>query len=77
MRLNNIKFSENEEPEELTVTMSVEEATWIARIAGKQRGSSPHDEIYSCLIGSFFNKMWEDGVEGAPDVIIPPIKYDD
>ena len=68
MKLNNIKFSKGEEPEEITFTVNIEEALWIAKIAGKQRGSSPHNEIYDCLAGSFFNKFWDSGISDSRHV---------
>lgn len=64
----------------VTVEMTVKEALWIARIAGEQRGNSPHHEIYSCLVGDVFNRFWDDGVADAArdyPFEIPPIRYDD
>jgi hypothetical protein len=68
MKLENIRFSDGEngaEPEKITVTMTLPEAIWMAKIAGKQRDESPHSGIYDCLIGDVFNRYWDDGVDEA------------
>jgi hypothetical protein len=82
MKLNSMTFQQNDgiaDPATVTVTMSIEEALWIAQVAGKQRGGSPHRTIYDCLVGDLFNRYWEDGVKDAARVYpmeLPPIKYD-
>lgn len=58
--------------------MSVEEALWIAMVAGKQRGGSTHSGIYESLVGDVFNRYWDNGVNDAMRehyVEIPPIVY--
>jgi len=77
MELKNITLAEGM-PKSITVEMSIEEAVWIAIIAGKQRGESPHSEIYGCLTGELFNRFWDDGVDDAKRshfVETPPIVY--
>lgn len=82
MELNLISFNNSEgvaNPHEISVTMTVEEALWIATLAGKTRGTSPHEGIYRCLVGDVFNCYWEDGLSGAAQdyrIAIPPIKYE-
>jgi len=78
MELNNISFVEGKGealPSKITVTMTLDEAIWIAKIAGKQNGTSPHDGIYHCLVGDVFNRYWDEGVKGADvnNVTIPII----
>lgn len=80
MKLDNIKFNKDEMPEEVSVTMSIKEALWIVSIAGKQRGFSPHNGIYTCLSENVFNRYWEDGVKDANrfyQIQIPPIIYEE
>lgn len=83
MNLKSMTFTSDEEgaatPATVSVEMSIEEALWVASVASKQRGASPHNGIYSCLVGNVFNCYWEDGLEGAKKefpVEIPPVKYD-
>ena len=83
MQITNIKFIQGREgadPSAITVTMTIEEAIWIAEIAGKQRGDSPHLGIYDCLVGDLFNRYWDGGVDDAIRIYpveIPPIIYKD
>ncbi len=66
-------------PSKITVEMSLEEAIWIGKIARQQRGVSPHEGVFNCLIGDVFNRYWEDGIDGAYyqyPVQLPPIKYE-
>ena len=82
MELKNIRFKDIEGaiyPSNIEVSMSIEEALWIAKIAGSQQGSSPHNGIYDCLVGDVFNRYWDTGCEGADanfNIAIPPIKYE-
>lgn len=84
MKLKELTFSsgsdDNANLETVTVEMTVKEALWIARVAGQQRGHSPHHDIYSCLTGEVFNRFWDDGVDDAKrdyHFEIPPIRYGD
>ena len=83
MELKAMTFLVNEgdaTPETITVKMTIQEALWVARTAGVQRGESPHVDIYGCLTSGVFNCYWEDGVDGAKKdhpVDIPPIRYED
>ena len=73
------KGGNEEELKKVSVTMSVEEALWIAIVSGQQHGSSPHNEINSCLVGNVFNRFWDDGVSDAISeyhIDTPPIKYE-
>lgn len=65
-------------PSHVEVRMTIEEALWIAKVAGKQRGDSPHVSIFDCLVGDVFNRYWDNGPTGADQehpVEIPPIHY--
>ena len=82
MELKVLTFTQSDEgeaqPETITVQMTVQEALWIARVSGQQRGSSPHNGIYDCLVGDIFDRFWEEGVDGAIRQFhfeIPPIRY--
>lgn len=78
MELNNIAFIEEKGsalPAKITVTMTLDEVIWIAKIAGQQNGTSPHYGIYRCLVGDVINRFWEDGIKSADinNVTIPII----
>jgi hypothetical protein len=84
MKLKEITFTDDQEgdavPLTITVTMSVEEALWVAIVSGKQKGESPHSGIYNCLTSDVFNRYWDDGVSDAAKYMrieTPPIRYDD
>ena len=87
MKLNKMTFTEAVDagevyatPETVTVTMSIKEAIWIAKLAGKQvGGDGTSSSIYSCLTGEVFNRWWDDGVTGANKDFpteVPPIVYE-
>lgn len=80
MEINNIKFRQDDEigaiPETVSVTMSIEEAAWIAKLAGKTRGGGVCSSIYSALVGDVFDRYWEEGVAEIRGVEIPPIVYE-
>lgn len=81
MKVRNIALDENEDPELVTVEMTLDEAAFIARVAGSL---SPHAvltalkddirwykacaETYECLTGSVFNRYWDGGL----GEVIPP-----
>jgi len=83
MKLKSITFAEGEEganPETVTVEMTILEALWCVKVAGKQKGESPHSGIYDCLISDVVNRYWEDGIKDAQrelqvEIEIPPIVY--
>ena len=82
MRLKSIKLKSNKDgeaiPSKITVEMTVEEALWIAIVSGKQRGVSPHNDIFSCMNGDVFNKYWDDGATDAMkefNIETPPVVY--
>lgn len=83
MQIDNIKFTQGDdgaEPCEVVVTMTIKEALWIALVAGKQRGVSPHWDVYCALVGDVFNRYWDDGIDGAQrqfNVPTPPVRYDE
>lgn len=86
MQLDNLEFEQSDDlgatPATVSVTMTIKEALWIAKLAGKTRsGDEESHEIYNCLIGDVFNRYFEDGVDEASrwydDVEVPPIKYED
>lgn len=83
MKLKKIKFKQNNDgdriPSKITVEMTVEEALWLAIVSGKQRGLSPHNDIYSCVNGDVFNRYWEDGANDALKefpIETPPVVYE-
>jgi len=73
MKLQNITFTQAEEgaiPKEITVTMTLAEAVWIAKAAGKQPcGNQPTKDIWDALIGDVFNRYWDEGIDGAVDAV--------
>jgi len=76
MKLQKIELDDDEYPESITVQMTLDEAVWIGLLAGKQRGSSPHNGIHSCLIGNLFNRFFDNGIVAVKEgVVIPPIVY--
>ncbi len=84
MKLNRLTFSENGEgeaiPDTVSVTMAIQEALWVARVSGQQKGESPHNGLYDCLVGDVFNRYWEGGVDDARRQFhfeTPPIRYDE
>jgi len=83
VKIDGIKFEQVEgdaSPSEVTVTMSIKEAIWMAKVSGLQRGESPHNGIYQSLVCDVMNRYWEDGVDGAMrmhHVEIPPIRYEE
>jgi hypothetical protein len=82
MKVKRLSFVDSEEgamPSRIVVELTIEEALWIAKTAGSQRGTSPHTTIYSVLVGDVFNRYWEDGVADAlrtHPVETPPIRYE-
>ena len=54
-------------PASVTVTMTIEEAAWIADKAGSSRGKvqSVTSPIYRALVDDVFNRYWEDGIDAA------------
>lgn len=84
MKLDNLEFEFDERvgavPNTVSVTMTIEEALWVAKLAGQTRGDGEGSEIYNCLVGDVFNRYFEDGVDDAMkryNVEIPPIRYED
>ena len=82
MEIKEIKFNQGENgaaPVKLTAEFTIEEALWVAIIAGRQRGHSPHTGIYEALVDDVFNRYWEGGTDEAyrqHKVETPPIRYD-
>jgi len=67
-------------PSKVLVELTLEEAIWIATVAGRQRGESPHSQLYGVLTADVFNRYWDDGLEDARKefpVTVPPIRYED
>ena len=73
MNLINIAFNEDENIDKITVSMTLKEAAWIARIAGKCNDNTKEGDIYHCLVGTVFNRFYEDGVAEAPYTNLPII----
>lgn len=56
----------NPVPARIEVEMTLDEAWVIARMCGRLTGANPAtSEIYDELVGSVFNRFWDDGVDGA------------
>lgn len=86
MKLNKLTFDDDENPETVTVTMTVAEAAAIAAVFGKfnyyalnRLGISDDRGIYGCLSG-LFNSWYEDGIHDVlrlhcdlADLNIPPV----
>lgn len=84
MELKNLTFKSIDGrptvPEKITVELTLQEALWVVKVSGQQRGESPHSTIFSCLIGDVFNRYWDDGVDEALlnlPIETPPIRYED
>jgi hypothetical protein len=77
MNINKVRFSKKigHTPKTIVVEMTVAEAAFIAKFTGKQNvhmanavmpdGHEQSSEIYDCLVGEFFNRYWDEGVDGA------------
>ena len=79
MRLRAINLDDKEDLSTISVEMTIKEACWIAKMSGSINNvnSQLHSEIYSCLVGAFFNKFYEDGVDEAQNelgVVLPKIE---
>lgn len=65
MKIKSIDLDDEGCPKKITCTLTVAEATWIARQAGgTSEGEIPYG-IYASLTGDLFNRFWGDGVAGA------------
>lgn len=74
MHVKKIKLNDKGHPKKVTVEMTVDEAGIVAVMLGKLSWQQVHDvapgresdssEVYDCLTGEFFNKYWDDGVNG-------------
>ena len=70
MTIDKIEFKQGEEgaiPAQITVTMTLAEAVWIAKTAGSVSGvgHAESSDIYNALASDVMNRYWEDGIEGA------------
>lgn len=70
MNIEKIIFNQGEQgaiPCQVTVTMTMDELIWIAKLAGKTpAGSMPEgNTIYDSLVGDVINRYWDDGLDGA------------
>lgn len=73
MKLISMDFNEAELPETITVTLTIQEAAFLAKFVGGARvidmnkvfdgGDKPGVEVYECLVGAVFNRYWDDGVD--------------
>jgi hypothetical protein len=62
-RISNIALDADEDPREVTVVLSINVAAWLARHVGKLNPSTEESSaLYDCLVGSLFNRFYEDGV---------------
>ena len=65
MEIDAVYFANNE-PCQVTLTVTVEQLAWITQKVGEYEG--PHladdmSEFYHDVTGHFFNKFYEDGIE--------------
>jgi hypothetical protein len=67
MKVNAMAFKQGDDgaiPSMITVTMTLAEAVWIGKAAGRTSGEvSSH--IYATLTGDVFNRFWDNGIDGA------------
>lgn len=73
MIIRSIEFDKKEQPQTLTVELSVAEAAALAQLTGKRsplkaaEDKIPYPEttsVYDALVGAFFNRYWDNGIEG-------------
>jgi hypothetical protein len=72
MKLLAISFNDDENPKEILVRLTIEEAGYLGRLTGTQSDNSAeaimqggtllNSEVYHCLSGNVFNRYWEDGL---------------
>jgi len=80
MKIKEIHLDDSEGLSEVTVKMTIQEACWIANIAGvtNNMNSELHSEIYDCLVGGLFNKFYDDGIrEAHSDLGVVMPKHED
>lgn len=83
MKIRNIDFVQEDVgavPSKVVVEMTIEEAVWIAEVAGSTCNSETAESIYRALAGDVFNRYWDDGVDAAFrdfGPVVPPIRYDE
>jgi hypothetical protein len=74
MKVNSIRFGEDELPNEITVTMSAAEAADVTKYIGslipadinpKRFGTL--SDLYYTLVDKMFNAYWDNGVEDYED----------
>lgn len=76
MKLKVIQLDDDEQPEKITVEMSLAEAQWIATAAGVGSFNDAKEAygeelarvaagMYADLTGGLFNLFWEDGLHGV------------
>lgn len=75
MQVKQINLDDDGQPETVLVRVTRAEAAYLALLTGKQNGLTSEEvmpggadlnsEIYESLTGDFFNRYYEDGVNGA------------
>lgn len=75
MLVKQINLDDDGQPEEIVVRLTRNEAAYLALLTGKQSGHTSaeimpggdglNSEVYEALTGEFFNRYYEDGVQGA------------
>lgn len=74
MKLLSIDFTTDNDgdayPRTVTVEMSISDALVIAEIYGQMNGiahqaTGATGDVYDCLVGSVFNRYWDDGTNDA------------
>ena len=72
IRITNLTFDADQDPSEVTISMSVAEAAHIVRHLGKlapattvpPESNETLSALYDCLTANVFNACWDDGVDG-------------
>jgi hypothetical protein len=85
VKLKQVTFNEEEDPETVEFVLTVEEAAllyaFVGRVspnnvtdaAGDKRWGDALAEIAGCLSGSFFNRFWEGGAADVAPNLSPSV----
>jgi hypothetical protein len=89
MKINNVSFDDAEEPKDVTVTMTVDEAALIYAFVGHVSYQAVVDAtngnykwadalfgVADGLGGGFFNRFWDDGAREVAPVLNPRVGKD-
>lgn len=76
MKIKALTFDEHGQPEQITFTISLPEAIYLALLLGSQSGRTANETLskngdvinascYYTVSGEVFNRYWDNGVEEA------------